>query len=428
MKQRMIHTFFIRGLTAVINLLIAVLLSQYLGPEGKGQQGILITTIALVLLFANIAGGATLVFLTPRYNGMRLLLSAWLWNILSSLLGWVVLVLTGLIAPEYVVVVVLISLINAGANIHANMLTGKEKIATANHTLLLQPMLTIFGCASLFFHAPKPAVEHYLIALFVANLASMLYGLFALQGSIKSDEKEKCSWLHLWKIMLGFGIINQMAHIAQLLSFRISYFFLETHRGEAAVGVFSNGISLTESVWIVANSISMVLYARISNSHDEGYNSRITLSFWKAGMVATLVLLAILLLLPSAFFVWFFGAGFLDVSKAIQSLAPGIFLFTTALIIGHYFSGRGKYYVNALASWAGLGITVVGCFYLIPEYGLEGAGWTASVSYGLTSLIVLLVFMKQSGISVLQLLPNRADIQTMKEALRAFVVANKNKV
>ena len=65
MLRKIIQTFGIRAFSAFINLLIAVVLSQYLGPDGKGNQNIIITTISIILIFANLVGGATLVTWYP---------------------------------------------------------------------------------------------------------------------------------------------------------------------------------------------------------------------------------------------------------------------------------------------------------------------------------------------------------------------------
>ena len=68
MLSKILNTFGAKTAGAVINLLIAIILSQFLGPEGKGQQGLIITTIAFILVFANLVGGGTLVYLVPRYK------------------------------------------------------------------------------------------------------------------------------------------------------------------------------------------------------------------------------------------------------------------------------------------------------------------------------------------------------------------------
>jgi O-antigen/teichoic acid export membrane protein len=52
--NKILNTFGTRLLSAMLNLLITILISQFLGPEGKGEQGIIIATIAYILVFVNL--------------------------------------------------------------------------------------------------------------------------------------------------------------------------------------------------------------------------------------------------------------------------------------------------------------------------------------------------------------------------------------
>ncbi len=68
MLGKILNTFGTRLISAILNLLIAVVISRFLGPEGKGEQGLIIATIAYVLVFANLMGGGAIVYLTPRFH------------------------------------------------------------------------------------------------------------------------------------------------------------------------------------------------------------------------------------------------------------------------------------------------------------------------------------------------------------------------
>jgi len=81
--NKVIYTFGTKIASALINLGIAVIISQFLGASGKGEQGIVITTVTLILIFSNIIGGASLVYLVPRYQIKILLVYSYLWSILT---------------------------------------------------------------------------------------------------------------------------------------------------------------------------------------------------------------------------------------------------------------------------------------------------------------------------------------------------------
>jgi len=102
--------------------------------------------------------------------------------------------------------------------------------------------------------------------------------------------------------MIRYGIMNQVAHITQMLSFRLSYYVLDHYHGEAAVGVYSNGISLAESIWMISKSISLVQYARISNTRERSEAAKLTVRLIKFSVAASLIILIPLMLVPSSFY------------------------------------------------------------------------------------------------------------------------------
>jgi O-antigen/teichoic acid export membrane protein len=194
-----------------------------------------------------------------------------------------------------------------------------------------------------------------------------------------------------------YGFQNQLAHIFQLLSFRISYFFLQRDCGETEVGIYSNAVSVIESIWMISTSISLWQYAKISNSTDVNYTKKITEQLTKYGLLTAFVALLVLLLIPAGFYAWLYGKEFRGLNELMWYLAPGIWVFNYALIIGHYFSGHGKYYVNAIASGIGLVVTCASAYYFIPTLKIQGAALSASISYFVTSLVVILYFRKEGA-------------------------------
>jgi O-antigen/teichoic acid export membrane protein len=180
------------------------------------------------------------------------------------------------------------------------------------------------------------------------------------------------------------------------MSFRLSYYFLELYHGEASVGIYSNGIQIMESIWLISKSISMVQYARIANTEDNKYSQVLSVRLLKASFIVSLVCIVPLVLLPEAFYLWLFGEGFSGVKEVIWILAPGVLVYNISLILGHYFSGIGKYYVNTIASSAGLVVSLILFVMLIPAYVEAGAGIAASISYLVTSLVVLIFFVRES--------------------------------
>jgi O-antigen/teichoic acid export membrane protein len=182
-----------------------------------------------------------------------------------------------------------------------------------------------------------------------------------------------------------------------------------------------------EAVWMISGSIALVQYSKIANSTDRGYSQQLTARLTRYGLWASLIVIVPLVLLPSQFWVFIFGQGFSEVNQVMWWLAPGVMVFNYALVTGHYFSGTGKYHVNALASASGLLVTVGLALWLIPRYSFKGAALTASISYLITSGVVLLWFIKESGIPLRKLVPLLSDLKEMTQMFRESLASLKNK-
>lgn len=414
MLNKIVNTFGTRVAIAVINLLIAVMVSKMLGTDGKGVQAMVVVSITYILVFANLMGGGALVYLTPRFHFQTLAVPAYLWAAANSLVFYFVLKIFNLVQEQMILHVVILAAINGFTSINASILIGKEKIKSSNYIMLLQVVISALSLVGFFYVAGLATIGSYIITLYIAFGSAFVLSLILLHrhtGGLRHAHWKEYRAASFQ--MLHYGVLNQMAHIAQLLSFRMSFYWLNSLYGEAEVGIYSNGTSLVESIWLVSRSISMVQYAHIANSTDTASSQKLTARLTLAALVLSAILLLIMIVLPPAFFVWLFGPGFGEVGAVILSLSPGVLLFNVALIVGHYFSGTGKYHVNTIASVAGLIVAIILYSTMIPALGITGAGWATSISYSFTALIVVLFFVREMIIRRSDIIPQKGEIKTL---------------
>ena len=398
MVSKILGNFGVRLISAIFNLLIAILVSRYVGAAGKGEQSIVLAMVAIITIFDNMVGGASIVYLASRLNRKNLFLASYLWTILVSVMTYFVLIFVPLVHERYILSVVVLSGISSFVSIHSSILLGKEKLKQFNLLSFLVPGLTLLTLFLQFFFAWNLTPEAYVLALFVAYGCTFLTSILFVRNEWRPEESiSNAGLMEAFKSLLFYGFQNQLAHVFQLLSFRLSYFFLERYCGDAEVGIYSNAVSVIESVWMISTSISLWQYARIANSTDVSYTKRITEQLTKYGLLTAFLALVVLLMIPDAFFTWLFGKEFHQLNQLMLLLAPGIWVFNYALIIGHYFSGHGRYLVNAVASGVGLIVPFATAYYFIPSYKIFGAAMAASSSYFVTSFIVIVYFYRDGG-------------------------------
>jgi O-antigen/teichoic acid export membrane protein len=420
MLNKIFNTFSVKFASAVINLLIAIVVSRYLGAAGKGEQSIILTTITLILIFENIAGGAVLVYLTPRFKTSLLIYISYLWSILIGMVFCIILSYVNLIDKEYIFSVCILSVINSFAANNSNILLGKKKINKSNYVLFSQPVLTIVSLFLFLIILKYSTINAYLYSLYIAYSLGFIFSFLLLRMKNSNDNPLITDWKLTFKTMFGMGFYNQLSHITALLNMRLSYYLLEKYQGAEALGVYSNGVSLTEAIWMVSGSMAMVQYSHISNSDDRIYAQKLTVDMTKISLLVTLILLIPMLLLPSVFYTFIFGKDFNHINYIMLCLAPGVFFYNFALLIGHYFSGTGRYYINTTTSAIGLVITLLLSFYAIPKWGFYGAGLVSSISYIFVAVSIIWFFCKESKMGFMQLFPSYGDIKGYVSGIKSL--------
>ncbi|HEV7230327.1 MAG TPA: polysaccharide biosynthesis C-terminal domain-containing protein, partial [Bacteroidia bacterium] len=130
----------------------------------------------------------------------------------------------------------------------------------------------------------------------------------------------------------------------------------------------------------------------------------LSISLSKISFVATLVVMCILVLFPSAIFCSVFGPEFTQLPHVILLLSLGISAFGLSCIYSHYFSGIGKMHISSYSSVVGFSVTLIAGVLLIPRYNIYGAALTACCSYLASAIYLTIRFRQETGRSYSDLL------------------------
>lgn len=416
MIRKIISTTASRLLIALINLGVVWISARNLGAAGMGTISLFILGISINQIFSALLGGSVLVYLVPRKPLLQLLLPAWIWSILVSVTGSFALGFFSLVPPEYVWDLILISILQSLFSVNQNVLLGKEKVKHFNLLATLQSALVLSSLAILFLFREWISVDAYICSLYISFSAVFVISILLIYKHI--------DWEHWWdpsilKETFRFGGYLQAAGIMQLFNYRLSYYIIEKYFDRATLGVFSIGVQISESVWIISKSIAMVQYARIANSNDPVYTRDLTAAFIRITTLLTLAITGALLILPSSFFVLIFHSDFGNLHPVILSLSAGILAVAISLMLSHYFSGNGKPWHNTISSGIGLAFTLLLGFILIPQMGIIGAGITASVAYSAGMLYQLIIFLIISKANWKSIQPFNPDFKELIVLLKS---------
>jgi O-antigen/teichoic acid export membrane protein len=396
MFKNIVSTFFTRFFIAFSNLIIAVLLSNFIGAAGRGEQSLIITLITIIIIITSVIGASSIAYLLPRFRFMALIIPSYIWVSLVIFACFFVIPLLGLVPEEYNTDICLLSLLLAIQNINSAVLISKQRINAANWVGFFQSFVIILVLLVYFLLLDNRSIHAYLIALYAGYGSSLLLSFFLIIGYFEKVSRDSLSGITTaFKKLVVLGVFNQIAVFTQLLSFRLSYYILDGYFGKETVGIYSNAVSIAESIWLVGRSIGTVQHSKIVNNHDISSSLNLTSRMNKLNLIFSVILLLVVSCIPSAWYVWIFGDEFTHINRIIWTLGPGILFFGVVMILGYYFSSTGKQFVNAIASASGLVFTVIVGFILIPRWGSYGAGITASISYGITALVVVYYYLRE---------------------------------
>ncbi len=419
MQKKLVFIFSIKVLIAFLNLAIVIILSRFIGAEGKREASIIVTSIAMILLFCNMIGGSSLVYLVPRYNPFLLFLLSNAWSIFICAFAYIGFKFFPAIPETFVTPVILLSLINSFLSTNLTILLGKEKVMSNNYISLLQTFINLIVLLLMIKSFQQADIQAYISSLYIAMGTCLIISTILIFPYLKKNSfvNGKESAIELLKL----GFMNQMGHIMKFMTFRISYYAMAYFSGTSILGIYSNGIALVESLLLISNSFATILYPKVSNSADYQYTQKLTLQMTKASIIICMLALIPLIILPSAFWTWLFGLEFSGVNKVIILLAPGILFYNIALIIGHYFSGVGKYNINTISNLLGLITTIILSLMVIPSYGIKEAGIISSISYLVTALFIMFSFAKEAKLKTHELFPAFADLKWLKEQMKVLL-------
>ncbi|MEY4974400.1 MAG: hypothetical protein RLZZ55_1192, partial [Bacteroidota bacterium] len=244
MFRKIAANFGVRVGSALLNLVLAILFSQVLGPEGKGEQSLLLTTVAIVIILDGLVGGPSLVYLSSRLSWKRLIIAAYVWCVLVSGLTFLALVSVFHFSAQSALNIVILSALSSFTSVNASLLLGKEKLKAYNAIQLIVPILTLLVVLIQYYILQSIFYE---LALFTAYMGSLLLSILLLDLHW-SKQEDASKWSIIWQQLFQFGFMNQLAHVLQLLSFRITYYLLAAQGAHAGVGLMSNASSITESI------------------------------------------------------------------------------------------------------------------------------------------------------------------------------------
>lgn len=224
----------------------------------------------------------------------------------------------------------------------------------------------------------------------------------------------RLSWDNeLGREMLGFGGKSYLQTLASTLHFRIDQYMIAYLLDPAAVGIYAVAVNLTNLLLKIPEATGTVLYPRLAAAGERDAHAATSRVCRQTLFLTGAAGLGYALFGPLAIRV-LYGARFTGAVRPMLLMLPGIVMIALYLILTRNFTSRNRQEVNIVAALVALVVNVGANWVLIPRYGIEGAAVSTAISYSAAALILLVVFVRESGHSVVDtILVGRADVDRL---------------
>ncbi len=426
--KNILRTAGTRILNALFNLVVLLLITNFIGSKGFGIISLIVLDITVIQLFMGLLAGGSLIYFASRSKTEQILLTSYLWILFIVLLftgaGWVVwhfyLPLMHVVVPGgFGIDILVLALLNGFMQIHYNLLIGQKRITAYNLIFTVQITLFLLLFLSEILVKKQTGPEAYVFALYFSWGVGSLLGLYSVLKKVKHFSFR--GWVSVSRKILAYGLPTQSAVMLHIANKRLSFYFIRIFAGLSPLGIYSAGVQLTEGLRLIGQSISLVQYSVISNSGDKDYARTLSIRLMKFTLLLTFFALLVLLAIPQSIYQLIFSQAFGVIKIIVLILSPGVLALAANTIFSHYFSGVGQPAVNLRANILGFIFTLLFAFLLIPPFGYIGAAATASLNYLASVIYQYIIFNKQTQTHFSEWIPRKGDLKlfiaTIKQLL-----------
>lgn len=419
-----LRTYVFRIATGISGILIGILIARFLGPTGKGYySGVFLFYNTFTMVAGTLGPAVTYQITRLKTSPKTVFLTASLYSSAIGVLAIISFWVFTLFKPGYhlgmiwlVVSVTPLTLIVTNLN---GLFQGLNRIITLNWIGIaagfLQLILLCIG-----FLGFRINVQIAIVFWLIGQLTTFMAGLWVSREFWWPPQFQYVSF-RLLKELLTFGGQISLGSLIGILNSRIDSFLVLAFLKTKQYGLYSVAVNAAELLWYASGAISVAICAHVGSA-----------TLKRAGqLTAKAVRHTLLINIPLAALMWsvswliplVYGERFTTAMLPYQIMLPGILAYSIASIFSTYFTnqlGKPKFplLISTISMLIDFGLSVL----LVPRWGLVGGALANTLSYCLSISLLIAIFCKKAGISVVELFritqEDIADYKILWETIR----------
>lgn len=393
-----------------------VLVARALGPDGRGVYALFLLSASITQAALSLGIGVSAVYYLAKgtygrsrvvANAQQITLASAAVSALLVLLAWPILGDTfGDHNTPYWVFAFAVPLF-LDYNVLIAVLQGSSRFPAMNAVILAQPLalfaLLAFGV--LFGDVDTTAALLFWSA--ATGGATLLALVLVGRDGLLPADLLRVDWGSL-RDQVRFGVQGQVGNLVQLLNYRLDQYLVLLFVSTAGVGIYAVSVTVSQSVWFIANAVATVLLPRLAST-DAADAARTTPLICRSTLLVSALAAGGLAAASPWLIEALFGGAFKEAVTPLLWLLPGTVALAGSKVLTSYIFSQGRPLTNSLITGAALVVTLVADFALIPPLGVAGAAIASSLAYGVHFALSLLAYRQLSGGSMWEAVLVRGD-------------------
>lgn len=406
MKKDLLTTGSARILIMVFSLLQGIIVARCLLEEGKGIISLYLVALNLTLALGDMGGKQSYAYfmtkqgMAPRKTWQYIKLSLGLAIVLEFTLLSSVLLSRGLMDRRMIVVllmgIMIVKLYNSFSYSYA---LASRKIALLNVCNVVAQVTTLFFVA-VFIGWRGEGEEWFFVGTLVGVvLVAIILTWWRIRHFSElaiSATQEAFSWSR-WREITTKGFSYAVPLFIMGLNYRLDVFIIDYFRGEGTVGIYSQGASLAQMLWLLPEVLALVIFSHSLNAvKEKKFANELLRNLGKMMLVMGVLLVPIGIvayyLIPVVY-----GPTFAESSLVFLVILPGVYLMILFKSLNGDLAARGFPRIAGYVFLPAVILNVVLNFLLIPDYGAVGAALASCISYSLAALAFFLIYRRMTA-------------------------------
>lgn len=417
-----LQTVLAKTFIIAINLATGIITARALGPEGRGEQAVMILWSQFLASAMTLGLPSSVVYNLRRYpKEQSELFSAAL--LLGTVLGLVA-SLTGIVCMPWWLAQYSAEVINLAQWFMLNApvcllllicsaaLEAEGDFATSNQIRCLIPFIALVVLSVLALTG--------VLTPFTSSLAYTLNGLpiFFLM-LVRLWNLFRPRWRGLvasCKRLIHYGLRSYGVDLVTTLALQGNQVLMVGLLAPASMGIYVVALSLSRMLNVFQTSIVTVLFPKAAARPTVEV---VDLTGRATRVSTTLALLAgiVVIILGPVLLRLLYGSEFLGAVPVFRILVIEVVLSGTTMVLAQAFMALGQPGIVTILQGIGLGLTVPLMLVLIPTYGLVGAGFALLGSTIARLAFILVCYPLILKVRPPNLLMTREDLRFLKQTI-----------